>query len=752
MRRTIFAWVAACGLLLSTECSGAGDTAGPDALTFNKDVAPIVFESCAACHHPGGSAPFSLLTYREVKPHAKQIADVTRSRFMPPWLPEPGYGAFAGERRLSDAQVGIIQQWVEEGAIEGDPRNLPAAPTWTDGWQLGKPDVVVEMPRPYTLPAEGADVFRNFVMASPVQTERYVKAVEVRPGNPKVVHHAILQIDRTPSSRRLGEQDATPGFEGMGMGQSQPPDGHFLGWTPGKVPSDAPAGTAWRVDQTTDLVLQLHMMPSGQPEVIQPSIGLYFAERPPTRHPFVLLLESRALDIPPGDSNYVTEDRFVLPVDVTVLGVYPHAHFLGKQLEAFAILPDGTTTWLFQIKDWDFYWQDEYRYAKPVVVPKDATLVLRYSYDNSMANPRNPNQPPRRVVFGNASTDEMATLSFQVLPQSRADANVLRESLARHNLGKYPGDWITHYNLAFVLQSQGRLEEAIDHYGGALQVEPSVPTVHYNLGVALRSRDRLDEAIDHYRQALRFDPDHVKARNNLANVLALQGDLEGALREYRRALETAPGFGEAHQNLANVLAAHGDLDSAITHYRLALQTLPSADTHYRLGVALGMRGEVASGITHFRQAIQIAPEWADPRYRLGAALAVTGAIDEVLPHLREAVRLKPDWVAPMNALAWILATHPDAHIRQPAEAVSLAQRAAGLTQDQDAEILDTLAAAYAATGHFERALASARAAVALASAGGLDELAKEIRARLERYETSTPYRQAPPANPRSRRD
>ncbi|HXG67520.1 MAG TPA: hypothetical protein VNO70_20630, partial [Blastocatellia bacterium] len=179
--------------------SGSGS---PGALTFNKDIAPIIFRSCAECHHPGGSAPFSLLTYQDVKKRASQIALVTRNRYMPPWLPEPGHGDFAGERRLSDAQIKLIQQWVEQGAAEGAPAELPPAPKFNEGWQLGQPDMVVKMPEPYTLPADGSDVFRNFVIPAPVSSTRYVKAVEILPGNKQIVHHANLLIDRSQSSRR----------------------------------------------------------------------------------------------------------------------------------------------------------------------------------------------------------------------------------------------------------------------------------------------------------------------------------------------------------------------------------------------------------------------------------------------------------------------------------------------------------------------------------------------------------------------
>ena len=175
--------------------------------TFNKDVAPIIFEHCAVCHRPGESAPFSLLSYRDVKKRAGQIAKVTADRYMPPWLPEPGFGRFVGQRRLSESQVDAIGRWVAQGAVQGDPSDLPPTPQPTSGWQIGEPDLVVQMPAPYVLPPQGANVFRNFVIGVPVNQHRYVKAVELRPGNKKIVHHAVMQIDRTSYSRRLAERD-----------------------------------------------------------------------------------------------------------------------------------------------------------------------------------------------------------------------------------------------------------------------------------------------------------------------------------------------------------------------------------------------------------------------------------------------------------------------------------------------------------------------------------------------------------------
>ena len=209
-----------------TACGLQAAPAGP--VTFARDVAPIVFERCAVCHHPNGSAPFSLLTYATARPHATQIAAVTRTRVMPPWKSEPGYGDFIGHRPLTDGEIRVLQRWLEDGAAEGDPADLPTPPQWTDGWQLGIPDLVVALTQPYMLAAEGTDVSRVFVLPIPIERMRYVRGIEFRPGNAKVVHHANIRIDRTPASRVLDEQDPAPGYDGLLSHSAVYPDGHFL--------------------------------------------------------------------------------------------------------------------------------------------------------------------------------------------------------------------------------------------------------------------------------------------------------------------------------------------------------------------------------------------------------------------------------------------------------------------------------------------------------------------------------------------
>ena len=282
----------------------ASPAAGETAVTFNKDVAPILYARCAACHRPGEIGPFSVLTYRDARQHATQIADVTARRVMPPWKPEHGKGTFVGDRSLSDDEIRLLQAWVAQGAKEGDAGDLPAAPQGTTGWAFGTPDLVVTMPAPYTLQAGGTDVFRTFVIPIPTSAARYVKAIEFRPGNARAVHHANLGVDRTGSSRRLDALDAEPGYVGGMVPDAAYPPGYMLGWTPGQRPRPSPEGMAWRLEAGSDLVVQLHMQPTGKPEPVQVSAGLFFTEDAPVRTPVGLRLGSETIDIQPGDARY----------------------------------------------------------------------------------------------------------------------------------------------------------------------------------------------------------------------------------------------------------------------------------------------------------------------------------------------------------------------------------------------------------------------------------------------------------------
>lgn len=549
-----------------------------ESATFNRDIAPVVFEYCAACHHAGGSAPFALTTYSEVKQRARQIAEVTASRYMPPWLPEPNHLAFANERRLSDAQIKLIQRWVATNTPEGNAKDLPTMPPFNDAWQLGKPDLIVKMDEGFILPASGGDVFRNFVLPLPVTATKFVKAVEILPSNPKIIHHANLLVDRSHAARQLDKADAGPGFSGMQVdlaSDSFDPDSHFLFWKPGAPPAVELDGMAWRCEPDTDLVLNLHLFPSGKPERIAIEVGLYFSERPQTIFPMLLQLEhDGAIDIPAGKPDFTITDELTLPVDVDALGVYPHAHYLGKDLLATAKLPNGETKTLIHITRWDLSWQGVYQFRAPVALPKSTVITMRYVYDNSAANPRNPHSPPRRVRAGNRSSEEMGHLWLQVLPRpvevNGQDARLaLQEAVMRRRLQKYPADFAAHFNLAAALQAAGRDGEAIPYFQRALQTQPNNAVALTSLGASLQALNRPADAIRSYRQALRVRPDYGNARYNLGNLLGQTGQLKEATLELREFVLFHPNDAAGHNSLGSVLGMQGQLYEAVREFELA---------------------------------------------------------------------------------------------------------------------------------------------------------------------------------------
>ena len=759
------------------------EPAGP--VTFNRDVAPIVYKRCAPCHRPGQVAPFNLLTYEEVKARASQIEVVTRTRYMPPWLPESGKGRFARNRRLTVRELDLLQEWLQGDLAQGDPADLPAPPEWPRGWQLGEPDLVIRMPQAYTLPAEGPDVVRNFVIPSPVDRTRYVRGVEFRPGNASIVHHVVILVDSTGTSRAHEAKDPEPGYDGMLYNQATSPGGHFEGWTPGKSPFLRPADMAWRLDPGTDVVFQLHMLPTGKPEPIQSSLGIFFARKPPTKTPYMLRLGSKVIDIEAGDAAYKIRDTYRLPVDTRLLSVYPHAHYLAKEMKGTARLPDGRLRWLVHIRDWDFNWQDEYRYSSPISLPAGTTLEMEYTYDNSAGNLRNPHSPPRRVVYGPQSSDEMGDLWLQVLAadgkglerlvRDHARRELLadvegyeklvrdhpedphfRDTLAHRyiRLGELskavdewkeairlsPRFWGYYFNLGHALDRMKRPGRAVTWYRKTLELKPRQARAHNNLAVALQSTGRRPEAIRHFRQAVRIDPDSMESHRNLAAALAEEENFTEAAAHFRRALETGPASAEVHAGLGRALAARNRMPEAVEQFQRALRLDPdSFDARNNLGNLLAAAGRMEEATTHFRKAVDLQPDSVEAQGNLGLALRMAGRFDEARRHLEEAARRRPGWAAPQAALSWILATHPDPSRRRPLEAVQLGRRVVRMTREQDPRMLDVLAAAQAATGDFEQAVATAQKAIRLAATRPGNPLGRLLQERLDLYRQRRAY-------------
>jgi hypothetical protein len=525
-------------------------------LTFTEDVAPLVYTKCAPCHRPEGAGPFDLLTYRDVADHAPQIREVTQSHFMPPWkaVSEPGSVAFSNDRGLDDAQIALLGAWVAAGAPEGDRAKRPPPPTWPRGWQLGEPSLLVKLPEPYPLQSEGTDVYRNFVIPSPVHEARYVAAWEFH-ADSRVIHHAILNVDRYGLARKRDEHDPGPGFFSMDVGEVESPDGFYLVWTPGKAPIPPTPGVAWRLEPNVDLVLQVHMQPSGKRETIQPTIAFYFTDEPPTSRRYTLRVGDPPIDIPPGERAYRVHDEYVLPAPVRVLSLFPHAHHLATHVRLTATPPDdGAPLTLLRIDDWDFNWQDEYVLAEPAVLPKDTRLSFEATYDNSDANPRNPSHPPKRVRFGEKSTDEMGNITMQVEPLGPHGFDYLREARARRMLASDPSAR-NYYNLANALSDLGDKDQAIANYRKAIEQNPDLPPAHFNLANLLLERDDNDGAIAEYKRAIAVKPVYARAYLNMGVAYEKKGDRERAVVQYRRALEIEPTLTQASAGLERALAS-----------------------------------------------------------------------------------------------------------------------------------------------------------------------------------------------------
>ena len=424
-----------------------------DVVTFSENIAPIIFNNCTSCHRSGEAAPFELLNFNDVKKRGKLIASVTRSRIMPPWKADRSDYSFKNELRLSDQQIEMIQKWVAAGMPEGDPKKLPPVPKFTEGWQLGQPDMIVKMKEGYSVPADGPDIYRDFAIPLNLTEDKWVRAIEFRPGARSVLHHSLFFYDTTGTARKLDEDDPGPGYTGgMGglnrralgrldaaqigsaltSGGLSSVFGGLGGWAVGAQARVLPEGLAYFLPKGSDLIMSTHFHPSGKIENEISTIGLYFAEKPPGKRfmgiqvpPLFGVFEG--LDIPAGTKDYAIEGSFLLPVDVRAFGVAAHAHYIGKQMIMDAILPDGQKKSLLSISDWDFSWQGQYQFKDWVTLPKGTRLNVRITYDNSAENPRNPSNPPKRVLWGENSTDEMGSISLMVvaadeeeLPQLRA--------------------------------------------------------------------------------------------------------------------------------------------------------------------------------------------------------------------------------------------------------------------------------------------------------------------------------------------
>ena len=602
-------------------CGSHGSTPVATPVTFNKEVAPIVFHNCSTCHRPGEVAPFSLLSYADAAAHAEEMADETLHERMPPWLPDRGDYPIFGERRLSAEQIDTIQRWVKGGKLEGNAADLPPAPVFPDGWQLGKPDVVLTPARAYTLKPGGPDIYRNLVVRTSLPASAYVRAVEFRT-NGAPIHHAVIRVDSSGSSVARDGQDGHPGFDGMAWQSGQDPEGHFIGWAPGRGPILSPEGMPWQLERGAALILELHLLPGAKPVDVKPTVALFLTNTPPVAAPLTLKMSSRLIDIPAGATNFVVVDTFKLPAAVKLLSVYPHAHYLGKDMLATATLPDGSVKTLLHIKQWSFHWQQDYRYLTPIDLPAGTTMTMRYSYDNSAANPENPHKPPARVRLGPQSTDEMAELGLQVLAGSLADEASLVQTLVDHDaranvawaeLEVHESPNVASYQLSLgaAYAEVGRYADALTPLQVAVRLDDRSAAAHGALGSTLLSLDRGEEALKELRRAASLAPRDETVQFNLGNALNHAGEPEAAAEAYARAIAINPEFPDPMANLGALLFEHRRPKDAVPYFSRAVELRPnSAVLHTNLASALAASGQLVEAMRHVRRALEINPSYA----------------------------------------------------------------------------------------------------------------------------------------------
>ena len=420
-------WCVTAGFILAAlflfQWSTSASDKSPSSVTFNKDVAPILYNNCATCHRPGEVAPMSLIKYKEVRPWAKSIREVVSERRMPPWLADPQHGNFSNDRRLSQKEVDTIVAWVDGGAKEGDAKDLPAVPTFpNEGWKFGKPDVELAMTVEASVPADGVVAYRHFVVPTNFTEDKYVQFAEIKRGDPSVVHHVIVSV-REPGQGPLppaGELNlgAAANREGeartlqsQSQGQAQSrggnnPDGMLLGWAPGMSPLIMRPGQAKLVKKGSVLIFQMHYTTNGQASKDRTSIGLYFAKGPIEKRVITTGAAARNLVIPAGEANYESKATFTFKEDSHIVSFMPHMHVRGKDFIYTLVYPDGTSKVLLNVPRYDFNWQLNYFLKEPVAAPKGSRIDCVAHHDNSRSNKYNPD-PAKEVRWGPQTWEEM---------------------------------------------------------------------------------------------------------------------------------------------------------------------------------------------------------------------------------------------------------------------------------------------------------------------------------------------------------
>jgi hypothetical protein len=373
------------------------------AVTFTKDIAPILNARCVECHRAGEIAPMSLTNYKEVRPWAKAIREKVIDRSMPPWLADRSHTHFANDRRLSEKEIDTIVRWVDAGAVKGDDKDMPPAPTFAEGWTLGKPDAVIYLPEEYSVPAEGTIPYQYITVKTDFKEDKWIQAAEIRPGNRAVVHHIIVNIreaknPNTPPATAASGQDAGARARERGI--------KLAGYAPGEQPKVYPKGTAKLMKAGSDLIFQMHYTTNGVAQKDRSYVGLYFAKEPVEKHVLTGTATNAQFVIPAGHPNYEVHSKWEAKEDVFLVDLMPHMHVRGKDFKYTVVYPDGRSEVILNVPRYDFNWQLLYQFSKPLFLPKGSRLECVAHFDNSTANKYNPD-PTKEVRWGDQTWEEM---------------------------------------------------------------------------------------------------------------------------------------------------------------------------------------------------------------------------------------------------------------------------------------------------------------------------------------------------------
>jgi hypothetical protein len=460
-------------------------------INFSEHISPIIYNKCTSCHRPGEIGPMPFTNYQQVSNFGAMIAAVTQSGYMPPWPPDANYSKLVGERILSAQEKTLIQQWVAAGMPQGNPSLEAAMPNFPAGSALGTPSLVIPMAQSYPIKNSNQDEYRVFVLPTGLTQDAYLTAMEFRPGNTQVVHHAIVMSESTGIGNTLDTQDTTgygyASFGGFNIPANQLDDFH-LGWAPGALPDYFPLSTGQKLKANSNLLLQIHYAPSTTFEIDSSYLNLFFTPNTPQRFVNTQQWAYPQLFLPANQKT--TVKRFLtLPSDVSLLSITPHSHLLGESWEVYAVRPDGDTVPIVKIPEWDFNWQGTYKPEKLIKLPRLTKIYAECTYDNTALNPNNPSNPPIPVSWGENTTDEMFYLIMQFLPYQAGDEDIalsthpeiLEQYNQKQNFDVYPNPAYQDIHFSFLLPANHEVSISILDVSGRV-VSKVVENEYFAIG------------------------------------------------------------------------------------------------------------------------------------------------------------------------------------------------------------------------------------------------------------------------------